>query len=571
MIGKRSMIWGAGVAVVLSAVSGALINELHGGWYWWVACSITVVAAAALSMWRTNQSMSDQATDASGSAGPAINCAGRDTNSAGGDVITAGGDVTTGVSVRGLAGIILVVALCMVSAWAITWKMAAASVTPTTPAPSSAAEQLSVATMDPSQPARLEPINKPVENSFLHEPAGRDVPVTSPAMLKGGGVPSDLSRLYGGIPHQTSCTPRDLWQRLSSSVLVRDAWIAVLKDAIKNAETKVPSHPSSSSDRDSLSRATTSAAPSTQTGKASPQSGEDSTERTTDSDVTALKGFIETLTPVVLRGDTLVVDHSLSGHKIASYRAVLQVGTLVLVDAFGAPITRCYSGNPLTISPLATRLEFVGTKWPRFSSQRIVTPQQPTRPVRSFELTDVTTGRTFTRVTGDVGASDTPVLGPTATAPPPSSPSPNRVSAPPSTAVPPAPQAFRVTSINLRNGSRVEQAQPVEGRIAGTLPEGLALWAFVQPTGGLAGTDRYHPQVLSIDPDRGTWSGTCYFGTTSSGAHQSYQLFIVTLTKDADANMSAYLKSLSSADDYKGWKSLPAQTDKFITLDLNRL
>jgi hypothetical protein len=42
---------GTGVAVVMSAVSGALVNELHAGWPWWVASAVVVLASAGLAMW----------------------------------------------------------------------------------------------------------------------------------------------------------------------------------------------------------------------------------------------------------------------------------------------------------------------------------------------------------------------------------------------------------------------------------------------------------------------------------------------------------------------------------------
>jgi len=44
---RRQVGWAAGFAVVLSAVSGAVINELHQGWPWWVAAvAVTGVGAA---------------------------------------------------------------------------------------------------------------------------------------------------------------------------------------------------------------------------------------------------------------------------------------------------------------------------------------------------------------------------------------------------------------------------------------------------------------------------------------------------------------------------------------------
>jgi hypothetical protein len=43
--------WGAGSLVVVGAVAGALINELHGGWGWWVAAVVVVVVWALGAGW----------------------------------------------------------------------------------------------------------------------------------------------------------------------------------------------------------------------------------------------------------------------------------------------------------------------------------------------------------------------------------------------------------------------------------------------------------------------------------------------------------------------------------------
>lgn len=47
-ISKRAVGIGAGTLVVGTAVSAALINELHGGWPWWVATAIVVLVCAVL-------------------------------------------------------------------------------------------------------------------------------------------------------------------------------------------------------------------------------------------------------------------------------------------------------------------------------------------------------------------------------------------------------------------------------------------------------------------------------------------------------------------------------------------
>lgn len=47
----RGVVWGAGVLMVLAAVTGGLTNELHGGWPWWVAAAVVTVGSAGLTMW----------------------------------------------------------------------------------------------------------------------------------------------------------------------------------------------------------------------------------------------------------------------------------------------------------------------------------------------------------------------------------------------------------------------------------------------------------------------------------------------------------------------------------------
>lgn len=52
MLSRRAVLaWGAGSLVVVGAVAAALINELHGGWRWWVAAVVVVVAWAVGTGW----------------------------------------------------------------------------------------------------------------------------------------------------------------------------------------------------------------------------------------------------------------------------------------------------------------------------------------------------------------------------------------------------------------------------------------------------------------------------------------------------------------------------------------
>jgi hypothetical protein len=50
---RSTAAWGAGVSVVLTSISAALINELHGGWAWWAAAGAVVLITAVLAGWLT--------------------------------------------------------------------------------------------------------------------------------------------------------------------------------------------------------------------------------------------------------------------------------------------------------------------------------------------------------------------------------------------------------------------------------------------------------------------------------------------------------------------------------------
>jgi len=51
MSSRAVAVWGAGVTVVLAAVSAALINELHAGVAWRIAAIAVVLLSAGISAW----------------------------------------------------------------------------------------------------------------------------------------------------------------------------------------------------------------------------------------------------------------------------------------------------------------------------------------------------------------------------------------------------------------------------------------------------------------------------------------------------------------------------------------
>ncbi|MGW3993182.1 hypothetical protein ACWEF6_06805 [Amycolatopsis sp. NPDC004772] len=57
----------AAATVVLAALSSALINELHGGWIWWLLTGIVVIISAALAI---STAMRGNQDGASGATGP---------------------------------------------------------------------------------------------------------------------------------------------------------------------------------------------------------------------------------------------------------------------------------------------------------------------------------------------------------------------------------------------------------------------------------------------------------------------------------------------------------------------
>ncbi len=57
--------------------------------------------------------------------------------------------------------------------------------------------------------------------------------------------------------------------------------------------------------------------------------------------------YLDRLTPVLLRHDTLVKNHDYKKGKAVPYDSLLQAGIAILVDAQGRPAVKCSCGNPL--------------------------------------------------------------------------------------------------------------------------------------------------------------------------------------------------------------------------------
>jgi hypothetical protein len=132
-----------------------------------------------------------------------------------------------------------------------------------------------------------------------------------------------------------------------------------------------------------------------------------------------LDSYVAELTPVLLRADTAVTNHGFQNGKATNLQAVLQAGTAVLVDKFGAPVAKCYCGNPLSAPTSRAKPKYNGQAWSRWSPNTVVTVEKTTVVIEKFTLVDVKTNQAFERVRADsTGSKDKPVSGASSSAQP---------------------------------------------------------------------------------------------------------------------------------------------------------
>jgi hypothetical protein len=120
--------------------------------------------------------------------------------------------------------------------------------------------------------------------------------------------------------------------------------------------------------------------------------------------------YIDSLTPVILRSDTLVTNHGFVNGQATAFPAVLQAGTAVLVDDKGQPVTKCYCGNPLTTPPsYSSPPTYYGPHWTYWhDGNNYTTVTQNTTTINIFVLVDVQTGRTIYLPAGGSTPTATP-------------------------------------------------------------------------------------------------------------------------------------------------------------------
>ncbi|MFD0684616.1 DUF6777 domain-containing protein [Actinomadura fibrosa] len=136
--------------------------------------------------------------------------------------------------------------------------------------------------------------------------------------------------------------------------------------------------------------------------------------------------YVSRLTPVLLREDTLVVNHGWRDGKATSAPSVLQAGMGVLINGYGVPTVKCNCGNPLTQPEKKIRTgnaSYRGHSWPGFRKSDVTTvrPRDERKgTIVVFVLVDPGATMGFERPRATAGSVDGP---PTAVPPEETAPS----------------------------------------------------------------------------------------------------------------------------------------------------
>ncbi len=123
--------------------------------------------------------------------------------------------------------------------------------------------------------------------------------------------------------------------------------------------------------------------------------------------------YLDRLTPVLLRHDTLVRNHDYKREKAVPFNSLLQAGIAILVDQRGEPAVKCSCGNPLRPFEGDTsriKVEFDGDneKWKGYEKSSVVAVHPAPRKLERIALVDVADpGRGISRPVGTTGKADT--------------------------------------------------------------------------------------------------------------------------------------------------------------------
>ncbi|SNX56736.1 PASTA domain-containing protein [Streptomyces sp. TLI_55] len=122
--------------------------------------------------------------------------------------------------------------------------------------------------------------------------------------------------------------------------------------------------------------------------------------------------YLNRLTPVLLRHDTLVKNHDYKKGKAVPYDSLLQAGIAILVDQQGQPAVKCSCGNPLRpftgdTNRISVKFEDGNQEWKGYDRSSAVAVRPAARPLEKIALVDVDDpDRGINRPVGTGGAKD---------------------------------------------------------------------------------------------------------------------------------------------------------------------
>src|SRR5919198_354750 len=107
-----------------------------------------------------------------------------------------------------------------------------------------------------------------------------------------------------------------------------------------------------------------------------------------------IPGYLDRLTPVLLRHDTLVQNHDYRKGKAVPFNSLLQAGIAVLVDEQGLPAVKCSCGNPLRpftgdTNRISVKFGDGNKKWQGYQRSSVVAVQPAPRKMQRLVLIDV--------------------------------------------------------------------------------------------------------------------------------------------------------------------------------------
>lgn len=102
-----------------------------------------------------------------------------------------------------------------------------------------------------------------------------------------------------------------------------------------------------------------------------------------------IAGHINSLTPAIVRADTVLTDYRYENGRGTPHGIVLQAGAAILVDDHGLPAARCLSGDPLGPPPhWNTAPSFEGHQWTGFRPTALWVVEAAHTVVPHFEMCD---------------------------------------------------------------------------------------------------------------------------------------------------------------------------------------